>query len=381
MNWDADIVIAGGGLAGLTAAVAFGGEGWSVVLAAPALDRMDNRTTAIFQPGQRFLAELGVWPILREEPMPLQQMRIVDASDGFVERTFDAADVSELPFGWNVRNEAIRGALEDRLAVLSVEQVAEPVEGLVSRSGGVVVRLGGKSLRAGMVVGCDGRHSVVRQSAGIEVREQVSSQQALVFQVYHPIAHENVSTEVHCSGGPFTLVPLPSDKGRHRSAVVWMEEGAELARLMEMTPVDFNNSATQRSCGVLGPLELVSDRQAWPLRSALAKRLSLGRVALAGEAAHVVPPIGAQGFNMTLDDIATLLEVSRRHAPGAQAAMDAYHRRRWPDLAMRISGVAALAGMSRTGVAPLQTLRRAGLAGLHDVPVVRRAIMRLGMGA
>src|SRR5690606_27539509 len=128
-------------------------------------------------------------------------------------------------------------------------------------------------------------------------------QKAVVFAVTHDHPHGGMSTEVHRAGGPFTLVPLPDLDGRPCSSVVWMAEGPEALRLAALPEDDFAAAATDRSAWVYGPLRLAAKRQVWPIISQIAHRLTGPRAALVAEAAHVVPPIGAQGLNMSLADI------------------------------------------------------------------------------
>lgn len=208
-------------------------------------------------------------------------------------------------------------------------------------------------------------------------------QKALAFAVTHPEPHNNVSTEIHRSGGPFTLVPLPDHQGMPSSAVVWMERGPEALRLNNLEPSAFNTAITERSCGVLGPLELSSHRTLWPIISQIAARFSAERVALVAEAAHVVPPIGAQGLNMSLADIRELHDICIK-APGALGApgmLSTYQRRRWPEVRARVSGVDVLNRASMIGEQPLRDLRLAGLRALYGIPQLRRTAMQAGLGA
>jgi 2-octaprenyl-6-methoxyphenol hydroxylase len=205
----------------------------------------------------------------------------------------------------------------------------------------------------------------------------------VTFAVTHDAPHQNLSTEVHRAGGPFTLVPLPDHEGRPCSAVVWMEAGPEAMRLHALPDIAFEAAATERSAGLYGPLRLASRRSVWPIISQIAGRMAGQRVALVAEAAHVVPPIGAQGLNMSLADIACLLDLARARPAGLgdAAMLDAYHRRRWPEICARVAGVDALnrASIARSPV--LHELRVAGIKALHAATPVRRSLMRLGLGA
>lgn len=392
-DFDTDILISGGGPAGLSAAAILGATGQRVVLVDPQPPvtvpddpGADLRTTAILQPGRALLDAAGVWPLLAPDAMPLQRMRIVNATHGRVSRDFVSSDISRQPFGWNLPNWLLRRALMARLAEIDTVTVLTGTgfAGMLAREGAAQVTLtDGRRLRCKLVLACDGRDSPVRAAAGIGVRRLRYGQSAVTFAATHPTPHDNVSIEVHLSGGPFTLVPLPDYEGQPCSAVVWMTDGPDAARLMALDEPAFAAEASIRSAGVLGPLTPVVRRQSWPIIAQVAHRFSAPRMALAAEAAHVVPPIGAQGLNMSLADIGELkrLIAAAPDDPGAPGLLQRYHRRRWLEAQIRVSGVDMLNRASQAGAAPLQAARGAGLRLFHDVPPVRRALMRLGLGA
>jgi 2-octaprenyl-6-methoxyphenol hydroxylase len=225
----------------------------------------------------------------------------------------------------------------------------------------------------------------VREQLGIGARRWGYGQKALVFSVTHPLPHDGVSTEIHRSGGPFTLVPLTDRDGMHQSAVVWMETGPRAAALAGLPAGEFEAALNQRACGLLGELRLASERRIWPIIAQVADRLDGPRTALVAEAAHVVPPIGAQGLNMSLRDIATLLDlcIGARNAGGdigAPALLARYHVARHAELRLRMTGIDALNRAAMAGSPPLTELRRAGLRALHALRPLRRAAMHLGLG-
>jgi 2-octaprenyl-6-methoxyphenol hydroxylase len=210
-------------------------------------------------------------------------------------------------------------------------------------------------------------------------------QMALAFSVSHARPHDGISTEIHRSGGPLTLVPLPDRDGRHFSAVVWMEEGPRAVALARMAPEQFESAVAARACGVLGEVRVEGPVRLWPIVAQVADRLDGPRAALVAEAAHVVPPIGAQGLNMSLADIATLLDLTstarqRGEDIGALALLRRYHRMRYPEILARVAGIDALNRAAMAGPRPLRDLRRAGLRALAGIAPVRHAAMRLGMG-
>lgn len=392
---ETDIVIAGGGVAGLTAAAAFGTAGYSVILVDPAppitehtTDGADLRTTAFLQPAQGFLAQTGVWDALAPHATPLQIMRIVDASgesgNERVTADFDAADISEKPFGWNLPNWLIRRELIARIAALPnvVLRTGVGFRAMLPREAEVLVNLtDGTQARAQLLIGADGRKSAVREAAGISATTTRYGQKALTFAVTHAAPHANISTEIHRSGGPFTLVPLPDHDGQPCSAVVWMETGAEVQRLAALDDVAFAAAATARSAGLYGPLTLASRRMVWPIISQIADSLTAPRTALVAEAAHVMPPIGAQGLNMSLRDLATLLELAKTHDIGSRKMLDAYQRQRHLDIKLRVTGIDALNRASMAGAPLVQDLRVAGIKALVGAAPIRKTLMQMGLGA
>lgn len=396
MQYDTDILISGGGVAGLTAAAAFGTAGFDVMLVDPAPPIVssdavgaDLRTTAFLQPSQKLLDRAGLWDRLAPHAAPLQIMRIVDAGGAEPEprviKDFDAADLSDAPFGWNFPNWLLRREMIARLDDLP-NVTFLPGTGfaeMLTRETQALVRLSnGTSLRSKLVIGADGRNSAVRDAAQIAAKTKRYGQKAIVFAVTHGLSHNNVSTEVHRSGGPFTLVPLPDHNGRPCSAIVWMEKGPEVLRLSKLTDAAFEAEATTRSAGLYGALQLASPRQVWPIISQIADRMSAQRTALVAEAAHVVPPIGAQGLNMSLADMTCLLDLAQ-DAPnqiGSPDMLQRYERRRHPEVALRVRGVDMLNRMSMLGAPTLRDLRAKGIEALYSVTPLRHNLMRLGLG-
>ncbi|SHE39747.1 2-octaprenyl-6-methoxyphenol hydroxylase [Litoreibacter ascidiaceicola] len=390
-----DIFISGGGVAGLTAACLFGSQGFNVTCVDPAppiterdADGADLRSTAFLQPAIPVLEMAGVWHKLSPHAMPLQTMRIVDAGGEAAEpratRDFNASDISELPFGWNLPNWLIRRELVARLAELSNVEflLGTACTKIFTRSATAKLWLSdGTTRSAQLVIAADGRNSLIRESMGIDVKTTRYGQKALAFAVTHPIPHNNVSTEIHRTGGPFTLVPLPDHDGQPSSAIVWMEKGPEAARLCALSENAFNQEMSERSCHLFGPLTLASKRTLWPIISQIAERFSAERVALIAEAAHVAPPIGAQGLNMSLTDLSELLELARLHPLGSKAMLDAYDKKRRLAVKARVMGIDLLNRTSMSQTAWIRDLRSAGIGAIHDAAPIRKSLMKLGLGA
>ncbi len=396
MRESCDILISGGGIAGLTAAAAFGAAGFDVICVDPTppitsrdAEGADLRTTAFLQPAQGLLDRCGLWARLAPHAAPLQIMRIVDAGGARPEprvvRDFNAADLSDQPFGWNLPNWLLRREMVARLQDLPNVDF-RPGTGtttLFTRMTQARVGLSdGTRVSCRLVLAADGRGSPMRQAAGIGVHTKRYGQKALAFAVTHPVPHDNVSTEIHRSGGPFTLVPLPDYQGKPSSAIVWMERGPRANDLLALEPAAFEAAMTERSCGLFGQLTLASRRTIWPIISQSADRLSGQRLALMAEAAHVVPPIGAQGLNMSLGDLRCLLELAeaRPEDLGDAQMLDAYHSARIRDIELRVQGIDLLNRTSMMAAQPLRDARAMGLNALYALAPVRRTLMQMGLG-
>ncbi|SPH18498.1 2-octaprenyl-6-methoxyphenol hydroxylase [Defluviimonas aquaemixtae] len=396
MRETTDILISGGGVAGLTAAAAFGAAGLAVICIDPTHpvteaegEGADLRTTAFLQPARTVLDAAGLWSRLAPHGAALKIMRIVDAGGETPEprivKDFDAAEIGAEPFGWNFPNWMLRREMVARIAELPNVSFRPGIatRSVLTREGAALVTLSdGTQVSARLLVAADGRASPVREAVGIGVKTTRYGQKALAFAVTHPIPHRNVSTEIHRSGGPFTLVPLPDRDGLPSSAIVWMERGPEVMRLAALPVEAFETEMLQRSAGLFGPLTLVTRRSVWPIISQIADRFDAERTALLAEAAHVVPPIGAQGLNMSLADLACLLELAKA-APdrlGDRAMLTTYHRRRWPEVKARVAGIDLLNRTSMLGAQSLRNLRAGALNALYSFGPVRRTLMKAGLG-
>ncbi|MCP9483241.1 UbiH/UbiF family hydroxylase [Shimia sp. CNT1-13L.2] len=392
-----DILISGGGIAGLTAAAAFASAGFSVQCVDPAppiTERdaagSDLRTTAFLQPARALLDEAGLWERLAPHAAPLQIMRIVDAGGEVPEprtvKDFNATDISDLPFGWNLPNWLLRREMLARLQEMdNVDlRLGTATTTLFTRTDEARVTLtDGSRTTARLVIAADGRNSPMREAAGIKVHTTRYGQKALAFAVTHPIPHENVSTEIHRSGGPFTLVPLPDYQGKPSSALVWMERGPRAEELFNMDVADFEREMTERSCSLFGPLTLASRRTIWPIISQSAESLYGERLALVAEAAHVVPPIGAQGLNMSLGDMRILLDLAKASPAelGSRQMLETYHRKRFTEVKLRVKGIDMLNRASMVETPALRDARAMGLNALYSLAPVRKTLMQMGLGA
>ena len=393
---DVDIFISGGGIAGLTAAASFSKLGLSVVIADPSpppksadSEGSDLRSTAFLEPAQKLLAEIDLWPALAAHATPLETLRVIDCQGDpptiRTERAFQSADLGAPAFGWNLPNWLTRNLLTEQLnAAQNVDlRLGTGFRGLLTREREAIVTLTDKTqIRARLAIAADGRDSPLREAANIPVKTTRYGQKALAFIATHAAPHNNISTELYLSGGAFTLVPLPDQGGDPASAVIWMNDGPAAAHLMTLGDQEFNAAATARSCGVLGQLRLISPRRIWPVVTQRAESLTAERTALIAEAAHVLPPIGAQGLNTSLSDIAALrnLASDRPQDLGNPGFLAEYAKRRARDIQLRANAIDLYNRVCRSSDPPVQSLRSLGLRLAHDIAPLRRGIMRAGLG-
>ena len=384
-----DVAVVGGGVAGRAIALGLARAGAAVVLidaagAGPAAPRMDGRTTALLLGAVQLLDGLGVWPRLRATAAPLRRLRIVDLpEDGASPRTdvtFAAAELGLEAFGYNVANDALAAALERELA--GTDRVAARLIGLERKADHVRLDLEPQgSVTARLVVGADGKRSQVRAAVRIGARRHEYGQTAIVTAFEHRRPHVDTSIELHRPGGPFTMVPL----GVHRSSLVWVEPTAAAERLLALDNASFTAVLDEKVRPWLGAVHAAARHHGWPLQGVLAHRLAAPRVLLAGEAAHAVSPLGAQGYNLSLRDAATLAELigpvmARGGDPGAVSVALAYEQQRQSDVTSRFWAIDGLNRLVRSDLKALGLARGLGLDLVGRLPPLRRGVMRALLG-
>lgn len=380
---NADILVAGTGPVGLIAALALARAGFAVSLVGPEPRLDDRRTTALMKPSLAFLDGLGVGAELAAAGAPLSAMRIVDATRRLVRSrpvTFRAAEIGEDLFGLNIPNTRLNAVLSEAAAAQAgIARLRMTVERWELTPGRAVAHLAdGGTASAALVAAADGRASPARQAAGIATRANPLPQAALVLNFAHERDHESVSTEFHTETGPFTQVPLP---GGRRSSLVWVVRPAEAEALAALPDEALSRRVEEAMQSMLGKVTVEPGRQVYPLSTVSPSRFAARRVALLGEAAHVIPPIGAQGLNLGIRDVEELTAIAGAHRddPGGEAALADYDRRRRIDIVARTGAVNLLNRSLLSGFLPAQLARMAGLGALGAFAPLRGFFMREGL--
>ena len=398
----ADVVIAGGGFAGLALALALRqglGPSFRIVVADPAFAtdaRADPRASAIAAAARRMFETLGVWDAVAGHAQPILDMVVTDSKlkdavrpvfltfAGEVEhsRRSGGVDLPESePFAHMIENAPLNAALAAKARMLGIDLRATAVTGF-EHHGRIIVSFGdGGATSASLLVAADGARSRVREQAGIASHGWSYGQSAIVTAVAHEREHNGRAEEHFLPAGPFAILPL---KGR-RSSIVWTEETQEADRIVALPDDEFHAELERRFGLHLGEIEAVGARRAYPVGLSVARAFVADRVALVGDAAHVIHPIAGQGLNMGLKDVAALAEtivdaVRLGLDPGAATALDRYQRwRRFDTVAMGI----ATDGLNRLFSNRSDVLRLArdvGLGLVDRAPVLKQFFIREAAG-
>lgn len=390
MTDDVELLIAGGGLIGLLLAVACAGAGLTVAVVdrqdpAASLDEgFDGRTSAIAYGSHKALEGIGVWPGVAASAEPILEIRIAD--DG--SPLFLHYDHRELgtgtPLGYIVENRVLRRALIDRvrstpnLVFLAPLAVASVSASLLAATASLS---DGREIRARLAAAADGQRSPLRQAAGIRTFEWQYQQRAIVTTVCHQRPHHGIAVEHFLPAGPFAILPMTGN----RSSIVWTERAELVPRLLGLSDAAFAQELADRFGDFLGTIEPIGPRWAYPLSLLLAERYAAPRLALVGEAAHMIHPIAGQGLNLGIRDVAVLAELvidARRLGLdiGDEALLMQYQRwRRFDSLALA-AVTDSLNRLFSNSFAPLRLARDIGLAAVHRLPPLKRLLMRDAMG-
>lgn len=378
-----DIAVAGAGPAGLITGLACAQAGLRTVVIGPPPGGDDRRTSALFGGSIDLLKRLDLWAGLEPLSEPVTGVRIVDRSASFLrapEVLFDAREAGFEAFGYNIPNAALNAALEMACAPC-LTRIPVPVSNIcIGAESVALTSSSGVTITGRLVAAADGRASTTRNAAGIEVSHWTYPQSAIVTGFAHQREHHNVSTELHFHSGPLTVVPGP---GR-TSNLVWIDTPAEIDRLQSLDDIQFGQELGAALQGLLGGLSEFTPRQRFALSGQTARPLAKNRVVVVGEAAHVIPPIGAQGLNLSFRDAATLAEIAgeaKREGQdiGGDAILTRYDRARKMDIGTRVFAVDLLNKSLLSTIPGVGLARGLGLFALAASSSLRVRVMREGI--
>jgi 2-octaprenyl-6-methoxyphenol hydroxylase len=387
---DFELLIAGGGLNGLLLGIACAGAGLSVAVvdrqdpAAMLEASFDGRSSAIAYGSQQVMEALGVWPRVAAEAEPILEIRVADDNAPL----FLHYDHRELgtgtPFGWIVENLVLRrGLIEHARSLPSLSLLAPlAVENIVASADAASASLSdGRRLRARLAAAADGAQSPLRRAAGIRTVEWRYRQTAIVTTVRHQRPHAGVAVEHFLPAGPFAILPMTGN----RSSIVWTEREELAPRLMSLPEHEFTAELAARFGDFLGPVEPIGPRWSYPVGLMLAERYVDRRLALVGEAAHLIHPIAGQGLNLGIRDVAALAEIvidQRRLGLdiGDAGVLRRYQEWRRLDTVLLAAVTDGLNRLFSNSLPPLRLARDLGLAAVNRLPLLRRFLMRDAMG-
>jgi 2-octaprenyl-6-methoxyphenol hydroxylase len=385
-----DVLIAGGGFAGLALALALRqalGPGFAVTVADPEFGRGDDpRASAIAAAPRRMFEALGVWDAVAAGAQEIRDMIITDSRVEDAVRpvflSFEGDVEPGEPFAHMIENAALVGELAAKAAAEGVIIVAQPVTDFAIAGNGVSVTLGDGSVRTvKLLVAADGARSRLRERAGIALRGWSYGQSAIVTTVAHERDHDGRAEEHFLPGGPFAILPLRN----RRSSIVWTEHTADAARIVALPDAAFHDELEKRFGLHLGEITLAGPRRAYPLGLWVARTFVAERLALVGDAAHVIHPIAGQGLNMGLRDVAALAEAVVDAArlgldPGDATVLERYQRwRRFDTLTMGVS-TDSLNRLFSNRSDVLRLVRDVGLGIVDRLPPLKRMFIREAAG-
>jgi 2-octaprenyl-6-methoxyphenol hydroxylase len=394
MAEDAELVIAGGGLNGMLLGVACAGAGLPTIVidrqdpAAMTGDRFDGRTSAIAYGSRLVFDGIGLWPAIASEAEPIREIRVADDDSPlflhYDHRELAPGSGGTTPLGYIVENRVLRRALFDRAATLPSLKLLAPqaVTAMEASEGGATVALAdGRRLKTRLVAAADGQNSPLRRAAGIGTVEWRYRQTGIVTTVAHERPHGGIAVEHFLPAGPFAILPMTEN----RSSIVWTEDADLAPHLLALPDPEFAAELRTRFGDFLGAIEPVGPRWSYPLALMQAERYVGQRLALVGEAAHVIHPIAGQGLNIGIRDIAALAEIvidARRLGLdiGDPSLLERYERWRRADALMLGAVTDGLNRLFSNTNMPVRLARDVGLAIVNRLPPLKRLLMQHAMG-
>ncbi len=386
-----DILVSGGGITGLSTALALRetfGEALKIAVIDPAFGMREAnvRVSALAAGSVNLLDAIGIWPQIANLAGPMQSLKVTDSRRNDAVRAlylqFDEPLESGEPFSFMIRNRDVLQALEKKIRNSAIDILTTSVKRLIPGTRCVELRLAdGSTQKARLVIGADGVKSQVRRSAGIEIVAHDYKRSAIVATLAHEEDHHGEAIQHFLPPGPFAMLPLA---GKH-SSIVWTEYREDVAGFLSLSPDDFLEQVERRFGYALGKFTIEDGPAEFPLRVHIARSFIARRIALVGDAAHLVHPLAGQGLNLGFRDIAALVEALAGQIrlgldPGDANALEAYQSARFFDTASMVATTHGLHTLFANDLAPLRLLRDLGLGVVDRMPGLKRRLIRDAAG-
>jgi 2-octaprenyl-6-methoxyphenol hydroxylase len=383
------ILVAGAGQTGIAVALAFSRAGYQVTLVGRRPPPLPGRTVALFEASVRFLAALGVLEKVKAKSNRIAAIRMIDDTDQLLpvpELLLRAEEIDLPELGLNISNDELTGVLfghaRDAKSFAIVD--ADIVDYDFAGDEVAAILADGSRFNTEFIIAADGRRSKARACAGIDTKEWTYPQVALTLLLSHEFPHDDISTEYHTRSGPFTLVPLQGrEDAPHRSSLVWLMSVAEARRRLANTREELEFEIEDYAKSILGAVKIESDIGQFRMGGMQVSRHAAGRLALVGETCHAFPPIGAQGLNLSLRDVADLEDclasVDLSNEKELSRALARYERHRRADIGFRTHGVDLLNRSLIVPYLPIDLMRGAGFIAMTAIGPLRRAVIREGV--
>lgn len=384
-----DIIITGGGMVGMSMAIAMARLGLHVTIlektAMPAQlePSFDGRVSAIALGSVNLLRHIGAWDGMLPYAEPICDIRVSDGDTPcFVH--YDHHDIGDEPFGYIIENRYIRHALHEAAATLPTLTIIEraTISSFASDNASARVTLAdGREFSAALVLAADGKHSTIREFAGIKVLSRDYKQTAIVATIAHSKPHHGLAQERFLPAGPFAVLPMTDQ----RSSLVWVESRDRVQLYLDLPKEECEQEITERVGDYLGTITLAGERFAYPLSLSHANTYVAARLALIGDAAHGIHPIAGQGVNLGFRDVAALEELIRKQKDvggdlGAESVLAHYQRWRRFDNVSMMGVTDGLNQLFCSSLLPIKTARGLGMWAVNKMPPLKRFFMKHAMG-
>lgn len=386
-----DVIIVGGGLAGLTLTCLLGTHKFSVLcldLDTPSQNKTANRATVLSHGTSIVLKEAGVWNKIEPLACPIHKIDILDGNSPVL-MDFLSGEVDDTAFGHNIENRHVLSILSERAATLkNIEHMTGTgvTDIQITNKSATITTSANQTFSAPLLIGADGRNSFIREFLNMPTHGWSYEQTALAATFEHENPHNNIAIEHFRSEGPLAILPLRDDeKGRHRSTFVWTVEARNAKPLLEMDKDVFNIALSARIPENYGKIELATKLMSFPLSLQHARAYTSERIALIADAAHGMHPIAGQGLNMGMRDIKALCDIliEAREVEtdlGDESVLKKYQRARHFDNMTMMAATDALNKLFSNNLPLIGHIRRAGISLINKIPPAKKFLMHQAMG-